>query len=196
GRSGGADTGSRPIRGSSGSTATTGCTTASAIAATATAGLSRGSVPSDRAAQRGEALVPAPAHLDEPFGRVAERLRRDRVAGLTADACRAQEPGVGERAELFRHRLPRHRELRRELGRGRRPAFGHGGDERTAPRIAERVEDELYLTGAHANCGDVSVTCTRVPPSTSSSSSTTSPPSSQSRTRRSSGSASRTTARR
>src|SRR5581483_4525786 len=132
---------------------------------------------------------------DQPGGGVSEPLGRQLEAGLAADLRRAEQPCLRQRGELLRHCLPRHRQLGGELRRGGAAARGDRRDERAPPRVAEGVEDRVYAYAAvHAsaysssaapNCGDVSTTWTRVPPSTCSSSTTTSPPSSQSSTSRS-----------
>ena len=76
-----------------------------------------------------------------------------------------QQARVGERGELLRDRLPRDRQLGRELGRGRRAARRDRLDERAAPGVAERGEDAVYAaasavhakarsSNAGANCGE------------------------------------------
>src|SRR5207248_5944197 len=123
-------------------------------------------------------------HVDHPGDCVGERLGREGIPGLAACARRREQPGVRERGELLRDRLPRHRETRGELRCRRVAALRNRRDEGSSCGIPERVEDEIYATATHAKAcsssavlhsGEVSVTCSRVPPSTSSSSSTTSP---------------------
>src|SRR5437763_11912302 len=118
------------MHGSSGSTATAGCTTAFATGATAAPGSSSASI-REQAAQPRQAVVPGGADVDHPRDRIAERLERHLVARLAAAARRAQEARVCERGQLLRDRLARDRKLRRELGGRRGPARGDGLNERT-----------------------------------------------------------------
>src|SRR3954468_13822507 len=73
----------------------------------------------EMALQRGEPIVPLGADLLHPADRLRERRRRQRVARLAAGAGHLDEPGVLQRGEVLRDRLPRDRELARELGRRR-----------------------------------------------------------------------------
>src|SRR5206468_2652600 len=92
---------------------------------------------------------PLRADLLHPVERVAERLRREAVARLAAAPARLYEPRIAERREMLRHRLPRHRELAGELGRGRRSARGERLDHEAPVRIGEGGEDRAYAV-AHA----------------------------------------------
>src|SRR5262249_10297204 len=144
---------------------------------------------------------------DHPLDGLLERGRSHLVASLAPSARRAEQPGIRQRGELLRDRLPRDRQPGRELRCCRRAACCHRLDERTAAGVTERGEDAVYApasavhasacsSSAGAKSGDVSTTRTSVPASTVSSSIATLPPSSQSRTSRSASSSSRTTARR
>src|SRR5205823_449894 len=137
--------------GSSGSIARAGCTTASATGGTTAGGSSSGSTRDERPAQLREALVPARTHVDHPGDSVAERLWGQLVARLAAGPRRAQQSGVRKRGELLRDCLPRHRQAGGELRRRRAAARCDRLDERAARGIAERVEDEVYATAAHAS---------------------------------------------
>ena len=56
-------------------------------------------------------------------GRPTPRRRRSAGSASRGPAARLDEAGVGERREVLRHCLPRHRQLAGELGRGRRPVL-------------------------------------------------------------------------
>src|SRR5581483_3679327 len=140
-----------------------------------------------------QAVVPVRARLRQPVPRLA------------AATLRLDEPGVGERREVLRHRLARHRQLAGELGRGRRPALRQVADHLPPRRVGERAEDEVQRVGHSAearsssavlHAGEDSRTTSLVPSSSSASVNSTSPSSSHSNASRSSCSTSVTTARR
>ena len=147
--------------------------------------------------RRGARPTASPTRCD-PAGR-RRRAARGRARSASRGRCGvdADEPGRAQRGEMLRDRLPGDGQLGRELGRRGGAARGERLDDEAPARVGERREDERLRDRARgqrlqperrAPLGDVSRTCTRVPPSTSSSRSSTTPSSSQRSTRRSSGS--------
>jgi len=71
----------------------------------------------------------------------AERSRGELVQRLAALAAAFDKPGLTQRCEMLRDRLPRDRQLGGELGRRRGLAFGERLEHVAAVGIGERVED-------------------------------------------------------
>ena len=120
----------------------------------------------DLALERGQALVPRAADRRHPRDGLAERGGGGAVARLAALAARVDEARVGQHGEVLGHRLARHAQGQRELGRRRAAARGDLAHDRPARRVGQRGED-VGLGHASANGPTgASRTLTRVPAGT------------------------------